>query len=141
MKNYIIGFCFLAGAFILIWKQSEEQMERAKESGASSPLKGDSNYTFVANDTNKSVAKSNLGVVGGINKIMLGEPTEEETLTQGLSNDFSFLTFTNYLGGIRSVDLKKHGRLSKPYEMVQPGEPLLGISFHKMINTYFKGIN
>ena len=132
MKNYIIGFCFLAGAFILIWKQSEEQMERAKESGASSSLKGDSNYTFVANDTNKSVAKSNLGVVGEINKVMLDEPTEEETLTQGLSNDFSFLTFTNYLGGIRSVDLKKHGRLSKSYEMVQPGEPLLGISFHKM---------
>ena len=132
MKNYIIGFCFLAGAFILIWKQSEEQVERAKESGASSSLKGDSNYTFVANDTNKSVAKSNLGVVGEINKVMLDEPTEEETLTQGLSNDFSFLTFTNYLGGIRSVDLKKHGRLSKSYEMVQPGEPLLGISFHKM---------
>ena len=30
MKNYILGFCFLAGAFYLIWKQSEDQIERAK---------------------------------------------------------------------------------------------------------------
>ena len=57
MKNYIIGFCFLAGAFILIWKQSEEQMDRVKESGASSSLKDDSNFTFPVNDTNKSVTK------------------------------------------------------------------------------------
>ena len=45
MKNYIIGFCFLAGAFFLIWKQSEEQIERAKESNPPSSSQSDSNFT------------------------------------------------------------------------------------------------
>ena len=132
MKNYIIGFCFLAGAFFLIWKQSEEQIERAKESTPSLTTQSDSNFTPAVNDSNDSIVKSALRIVGDANKERLNEPQEDEILTKGLSNDFSSPTFTNYLGGLRSVNLHKHDRLSKSYNMKQPGEPLLGISFHKM---------
>lgn len=132
MKNYIIGFCFLACAFFLIWKQSEEQIERAKQSTPSPTLPSDANFNPAVDDTNNSIVKSNLRIVGEASEVTLNEPVENEILTEGLSNDFSSLTFTNYLGGLRSVNLYKHDRLSKSYEMIQPGEPLLGISFHKM---------
>ena len=132
MKNYIIGFCFLAGAFFLIWKQSEEQIDRVKESSPSSTLQSDSNFTVPVNESNDSIVKGKLKVVGESNVVTINEPVENEILTRGLSNDFSSLTFTNYLGGLRSVNLHKHDRLSKSYEMLQLGEPLLGISFHKM---------
>ena len=132
MKNYIIGFCFLAGAFFLIWKQSEEQIDRVKESSPSSTLQSDSNFTVPVNESNDSIVKGKLKVVGESNVVTINEPVESEILTRGLSNDFSSLTFTNYLGGLRSVNLHKHDRLSKSYEMLQLGEPLLGISFHKM---------
>ena len=132
MKNYIIGFCFLAGAFFLIWKQSEEQIERAKEASPSTSLPSDSNFTAAVIDSNDSVVKSNLRIVGEANAVAINEPLENEILTETLSNEFSSLTFTNYLGGLRSVNLHKHDRLSKSYEMTQPGEPFLGISFHKM---------
>ena len=132
MKNYIIGFCFLAGAFFLIWKQSEEQIERAKEATPSTSLPSDSNFTAAVIDSNDSVVKSNLRIVGEANAVAINEPLENEILTETLSNEFSSLTFTNYLGGLRSVNLHKHDRLSKSYEMTQPGEPFLGISFHKM---------
>ena len=100
MKNYIIGFCFLAGAFFLIWKQSEEQIERAKESTPSTSLPSDSNFTAAVIDSNDSVVKSKLEVVGEANAVTINEPLENEILTDGLSNEFSSLTFTNYLGGL-----------------------------------------
>ena len=102
MKNYIIGFCFLAGAFFLIWKQSEEQIDRVKESSPSSTLQSDSNFTVPVNESNDSIVKGKLKVVGESNVVTINEPVESEILTRGLSNDFSSLTFTNYLGGLRS---------------------------------------
>ena len=32
MKNYIIGLCFLVGAFFLIWQQSEQQIDEREKS-------------------------------------------------------------------------------------------------------------
>ena len=73
MKNYIIGFCFLAGAFFLIWKQSEEQIERAKEATPSTSLPSDSNFTAAVIDSNDSVVKSNLRIVGEANAVTINE--------------------------------------------------------------------
>ena len=132
MKNYILGFCFLAGAFFLIWKQSEDQIERTKEYTSSPSSPSDTKFTPVVSDLNNSNVDRDVGILAEENAAIPNEPIESEILFQGLANDFSSLTFTSYLGGLRSVDLKEYDRLSKSYEMIQPGEPLLGISFHNM---------
>ena len=80
------GWCFLPD-----WKQSEDQIERAKESTPSSSSPSDSNFTAAVNDSNDSVVKSNLRMVGEANAVTINESVENEILTDGLSNDFSSL--------------------------------------------------
>ncbi len=132
MKNYIIGFFFLAGAFFLIWKQSEEQIERTNNAPPAAPSKVvDSNLSIGLSESNDSSIKKIPGIVNAGNELLIGETEESETLYNGFSNEYSSLTFTSHLGSIRNIHLHKHDRLSKAYEMAQPGTPLLGISFHK----------
>ncbi len=132
MKNYLIGFCFLVGAFFLIWKQSEEQIERTKNLPTSSPSKvKDLNYSIGLPESNKSPITPSSGIVNAGNELLVKNPEETETLYNEFSNEYSSLTFTSRLGSIRNIQLHKHDRLSEDYEMSQPGTPFLGISFHK----------
>ena len=132
MKNYIIGFLFLAGAFFLIWKQSEKQIERSNNAAPAAPSEVvDSNLSIGLSESNDSSIKKIPGIVNAGNELLIGETEESETLYNGFSNEYSSLTFTSHLGSIRNIHLHKHDRLSKAYEMTQPGTPLLGISFHK----------
>ncbi len=132
MKNYLIGFFFLAGAFFLIWKQSEEQIERTNNAPPASPSKvGDSNSSVGLSESHDSSIKKLSGIVNTGNELLIEETEESEILFNGFSNEYSSLTFTSHLGSIRNIHLHQHDRLSKAYDMPQPGTPLLGISFHK----------
>lgn len=132
MKNYLIGFCFLVGAFFLIWKQSEEQIERTKNLPTSSPLEvKDSNFSIGLPESNKSSITALSGLLNEGDELLVKNLEESETLYNEFSNEYSSLTFTSHLGSIRNIQLHKHDRLSKDYEMSQPGIPFLGISFHK----------
>ena len=103
MKNYILGFCFLAGAFYLIWKQSEDQIERAKESNPPPSSQNDTKFAPAVFDANNSNLDSDAELIAEENTAIPNEPIESEILTQGLSNDSSSLTFTSYLGGLRAL--------------------------------------
>ena len=108
------------------WRSNWE----GKESNPPPSSQNDTKFAPAVFDANNSNLDSDAELIAEENTAIPNEPIESEILTQGLSNDSSSLTFTSYLGGLRSVDLKKYDRLSKSYKMIQPGEPLLGISFY-----------
>ena len=133
MKNYIIGFCFLVGAFFLIWKQSEDQSKsttKAPKQLADETI-SDANFSLGFQELNRSFVKSDLGkddLKAGTIPASINKP---ESLFNGLGNNYSSFTFTSRSGGLRNIQLKEYDRLSKSYEMRQIGEPFLAISFFK----------
>jgi hypothetical protein len=81
MKNYLIGFCFLVGAFFLIWKQSEEQIERTKNLPTSSPLEvKDSNFSIGLPESNKSSITALSGLLNEGDELLVKNLEESETL-------------------------------------------------------------
>ena len=90
MKNYLIGFFFLAGAFFLIWKQSEEQIERTNNAPPASPSKvGDSNSSVGLSESHDSSIKKLSGIVNTGNELLIEETEESEILFNGFSNEYS----------------------------------------------------
>ena len=123
---------FLGWCFLPIWKQSEDQNESGQKKSADSNqlYKATQILLFQSMIKCKSINKGKLKVVGESNVVTINEPVEERNFdTEVFQMTFLLLHFTNYLGGLRSVNLHKHDRLSKSYEMLQLGEPLLGIAF------------
>ena len=118
MKNYLIGFCFLVGAFFLIWKQSEQQIERTNETNTTRPLEAeDSNLSFALAEFNNSMTQKPF-TVGNAGDVLLKENLKQpEDLFHEFSNNFSSLTFTSHLGSIRNIHLHQHDRLNKSYNM------------------------
>jgi YidC/Oxa1 family membrane protein insertase len=133
MKNYIIGLCFLVGAFFLIWQQSENQINDGKGGLYQPPneTSSDTNLSFITADKNTSTVKSDLGISALASSPLQPRVIHQEKLFTGLQNEYSSFTFTDRLGGLRSIKLNKYDRLSKPYEMSQEGDVFLGISFFK----------
>ena len=92
MKNYIIGFLFLAGAFFLIWKQSEEQIERTNNAPPVPPSKVvDSNLSIGLSESNDSSIKKIPGIVNAGNELLIEGTEKSETLFKGFSNEYSSL--------------------------------------------------
>ena len=146
MKNYLIGIILLVLAFFLLWREGGRQVELAKQDanrsvssvspidGNNSP--GDQNLTISA-PAPVNLPEGNASPVPPIEKpVVLGD----EQLVNGLENDYSSLVFTNHTGGLREVHLNKYGRLSKKYDMIQQGDPLLALSFEDENGALRKGI-
>jgi YidC/Oxa1 family membrane protein insertase len=134
MKNYLIGIILLVLAFFLLWREGGRQVDLAKQDanrsvssvspidGNNSP--GDQNLTISA-PALVNLPEGNASPVLPIEPVVLGE----EQLVNGLENAYSSLVFSNHTGGLREVHLNKYGRLSKKYDMIQQGDPLLALSF------------
>ena len=144
MKNYLIGIILLVLAFFLLWRQGARQMDLPPQDANSSvpsvPLvdrnnsSGDQNLTISAP---VDLPEGNASPVLPIEKpVVLGK----EQLVSGLENSYSSLIFSNHTGGLREVRLNKYDRLSKEYDMIQQGEPLLALSFEDENGRLLKGI-
>ena len=146
MKNYLIGIILLVLAFFLLWREGGRQVELAKQDanrsvssvspidGNNSP--GDQNLTISA-PAPVNLPEGNASPVPPIEKpVVLGD----EQLVNGLENAYSSLVFSNHTGGLREVHLNKYGRLSKKYDMIQQGDPLLALSFEDENGALRKGI-
>jgi YidC/Oxa1 family membrane protein insertase len=134
MKNYLLGFCFLIGAFYLIWDQSEQQ--KNSDDLTHSPQNpsintSDLNFSSIRNEKNQSAIAINSIENPSPQSALTEAMEEKEDLFEGLQNEYSSLTFTSLWGGLRAIDLKKYDRLSKSFSMRQEGKPLLSIGFEK----------
>ena len=89
MKNYLLGFCFLIGAFYLIWDQSEQQ--KNSDDLTHSPQNpsintSDLNFSSIRNEKNQSAIAIN-SIENPSPQSALTEDTEEkEDLFEGLQN-------------------------------------------------------
>ena len=128
MKNFIIGILLLLSAFYLLWEQGQKQIEQ--QDRVTRALQSDKDL-FDANISEdvridkpfESFSENNI-----TKKTFPEDIDFEESLTEGLSNPFSTLVFTNQSGSIRQVMLKKHLRLSDDYNMSHSNEPMLSLS-------------
>ena len=127
MRNYIIGFALLLLAFYMMVQQ-EPYQEVSKD------LQGfDANQTVEYRERSSEVTSEDLvSVVSSPQSTETFKTTtavSKEVISDGLSNQFSSLQFSNQTGGVRNITLHQHYRLNKEFSLKQEGKTFLGLSF------------
>ncbi|MBT3638082.1 MAG: membrane protein insertase YidC [Opitutae bacterium] len=136
MKNYIIGIVLLLVAGFLMldplqWQPRGEPSNNGSNDPSSSGDSNQSDGTIPSLDPSPKEVEPRIAEGNASPALPVATPITqaEEKLEYALENDYSLPVFSNHTGGIREIHLKKHGRLSKDYNMTHEGESLMSLAF------------
>jgi len=136
MKNYIIGIVLLLVAGFLMldplqWQPRGEPINNGSNEPTSTGDSDQSDDPIPSIDPSPKEVELRNAEGNASSALPVATPVTlgEEKLEYALENDYSLPVFSNHTGGIREIHLKKHGRLSKDYNMTNEGEPLLSLAF------------